>query len=179
MSDDQLYSAYLDGDLSAGDQLMLRYGDELTAFLNAFLNNLQDAEDLMLECFTVILVDKPRIREGSFRAYLYKVARNKARRLFGLRYKRREFCPEEVSLPEAPSAEEIILDREYGRALQRCLNRIAPQYREALWLTHCAGMSYDQAALVLHCNLKRIDNLLYNGRKQLRIELEREGFSDA
>ena len=31
MSDDQLYRQYLAGDQSAGDQLMLRYGDALTA----------------------------------------------------------------------------------------------------------------------------------------------------
>ena len=70
MSDDALYCRYLAGDHAAGDQLMLRCGDALIAYLRGFLHNEQDAEDLMLDCFTVILVDKPRIAEGNFRAYL-------------------------------------------------------------------------------------------------------------
>ncbi len=85
MSDDQLYRAYLAGDASAGDRLMLRYSDALTAYLAAFVHSAEDAEDLMLDCFTVILVDKPNIAKGSFRAYLIKTARNKASRLRQLR----------------------------------------------------------------------------------------------
>ena len=49
MSDDLLYQKYLNGDQAAGDELMLRYGDSLTAYLDAFLHNVQDAEDLMIE----------------------------------------------------------------------------------------------------------------------------------
>ena len=49
MTDDQLYRQYLSGDAAAGDQLMLRYADELTAYLDGFLHNAHDAEDLMLD----------------------------------------------------------------------------------------------------------------------------------
>ena len=62
MTEDELYRQYLAGDASAGDALMLRLGDALTAYLSAFLRHPQDAEDLMLDCFAVILVGKPEIR---------------------------------------------------------------------------------------------------------------------
>ena len=92
--DDELYRQYLAGDVSAGDQLMLQCSDALTAYLDAFLHNAHDAEDLMLECFAVILVRKPNIREGNFRAYLFRMARNKANRLWRQRMKRNEFSLE-------------------------------------------------------------------------------------
>ncbi len=66
MTDDELYRQYLGGDASAGDQLMLRYGDALTAYLNAFLHHPHDAEDLMLDCFAVdckITLDKYPIQK--------------------------------------------------------------------------------------------------------------------
>ena len=63
--------------------------------------------------------------------------------------------------------------------VQKCLNRIAPQYREALWLIYGMGMNYTDAADVLKCNNKRIDNLLMNGKKQMRKELEKEGVTSA
>ena len=179
MSDDRLYRQYLAGDTAAGDQLMLRYGDALTAYLNAFLHHPQDAEDLMLDCFSVILVGKPEIREGNFRAYLFRIARNKANRLWRVRLKRREFMLDDTLISEVPSPEEAVRQSERSEALTRCLNRIAPQYRETLWLVYVIGMSYGQAAQAQGCGVMKIENLVKNGKKQLRRELEKEGITDA
>ncbi|MBR2831792.1 MAG: sigma-70 family RNA polymerase sigma factor [Oscillospiraceae bacterium] len=177
MSDDQLYREYLAGDQSAGDRLMLQNSDALTAYLAAFLHNAQDAEDLMLECFTVILVDKPKIKEGNFRAYLFKMARNKVSRLWKLRFRRQEFCLDETLPAREASPEESVWERERSAIMERCLNRIAPQYREALWLYYDMDMSYSQAARILGCNEKKVGHLLENGKKRLRLELEKEGIT--
>ncbi|MBQ1906812.1 MAG: RNA polymerase sigma factor [Firmicutes bacterium] len=182
MTDDQLYQSYLAGDASAGDELMLRNSDALTAYLAGFLEHAQDAEDLMLDCFTVILVDKPRIGEGHFRSYLFKVARNKANRLWRLRYRRSEFSLDEgliESMDDGLPPDEELWKKERGAILRSCINRIAPQYREALWLIYDMEMSYAQAAEVMSCGTKRIEDLLRNGKKRLRAELEKEGISNA
>ena len=179
MSDDQLYKEYLAGNQSAGDELMLRYGDALTAYLDALLHNVQDAEDLMLDCFTIILVDKPKISDGHFRAYLFKVARNRANRLWKIRFRRQDFSLDETLPAQGGAPEDFVWENERSVILRRCLNRIAPQYREALWLVYATELSYTQAAKVLGCTVKRIDNLLMNAKKQLRLELEREGIAYA
>ena len=179
MSDDGLYRAYLAGDQNAGDQLMLRWGDALTAYLAAFFHNNEDAEDLMLDCFSVILVNKPRIGEGNFRAYLFKMGRNKANRLWRLRLRQREFSLDEELPAAGNSPAEAVLSGERSAILHRCLNRIPPQYREALWLIYDGELSYAQAAEVMGCSVKKIDNLLANGKKRMREELEKEGITHA
>ena len=179
MSDDQLYRSYLAGDQAAGDQLMLTYGDMLTGYLDAFVHNIQDAEDLMLDCFTVILVNRPSIEEGHFRAYLFKMARNKANRLWRTRFKRQEFSLDETMPYEGASPEDTVWSGERSAILSKCLNRIAPQYREALWLFYFMDMSYAQAAKVMGCGTKKVEDLLRNGKKRLRLELEREGITRA
>lgn len=175
MSDDELYRRYLAGDLSCGDQLMLAYSDILTAYLDAFLHNYHDAEDLMLDCFAAILVNKPAIREGGFRAYLFKVAKNKACKLYKSKLKHQEFELDETipSREDAPDAMTLAISR--NEILERCLNRIAPQYREALWLYYYMDFSYAQSAKVMGCPVKRVEDLLRNGKKRLRRELEKEG----
>ena len=179
MSDDQLYMQYLSGDQAAGDELMLRYSDLLIAYLDAFLHNVQDAEDLMLDCFTVILVKKPKIEDGHFRAYLYKMAHNKVNRLWRLRFRQPEFELDETLPAETGSPEEAAWAGEKNIILRRCLNRIAPQYREALWLFYDLGFSYAQSAKILKCGTKKVEDLLRNGKKRLRLELEKEGISYA
>ena len=179
MTDDQLYQNFLAGDQEAGDALMLDYSDALTFYLDAFLHNAEDAEDLMLDCFTEILVKKPRIEAGCFRAYLFKMARNKANRLWRLRFRRQEFSLDENLTATEGSPEVSAWVSERGRILQKCLNRIAPQYREALWLVYDMDLSYADAAKVLHCGVKRVEDLLRNGKKRLRLELEKEGITHA
>lgn len=179
MSDDALYRQYLAGDLSAGDALMLKWGDALTAYLAAILHNYQDAEDMMLGCFAVLLVKKPKIAEGRFRAYLLKMARNKATRLHWLRLRRNEFSLDETLLSQGDTPEEVLGRSEQSVALYKCMNRVAPQYREALWLVYGLGLSYAQAAEVMGGNVKRVEDLLRNGKKALRKELDKEGIDDA
>ena len=179
MTDDELYSEYLAGDRAAGDQLMIRNADALTAYLDAFLHNAQDAEDLMLGCFTVILVDRPKIGKGNFRAYLYKMARYKANRLWRFRFRHEEFSLDEDLPAREGLPEDAVWKNERNAILQKCLNRIAPQYREVLWLVYGMGMSYAQAADVTGGTVKKIKDQLRNGKKQLRQELEKEGISYA
>ena len=158
---------------------MLDLGDALVAYLDAFLHNAQDAEDLMLDSFADIFVRKPSVREGHFRAYLYKVARNKANRLWRLRFKRNEFSLEEAPELQAAPMEETVIKGEQRAALRRCLLRIAPQYREVLYLYYDMDMSYAQAAETLGCSTKKVEDLLRNGKKSLRKELEKEGITHA
>ena len=181
MTDDELYRQYLAGDQAAGDALILRWSDALTAYLDAFLHNMQDAEDLMLDCFTVILLDRPKIADGHFRAYLFKTARNKARRLWRLRFRRQEFSLDEAAaeaIPApGPTPEDEALKRERNAILYRCLNRIAPQYREALFLVYAMGLSYAQAAEIKGCSTGQIHSLLDEGKKRMRVELGKEGIA--
>ena len=51
MTDDELYSKFLAGDTASYDELMICHGDRLVVYINGYLHNWQDAEDLMIsEC---------------------------------------------------------------------------------------------------------------------------------
>jgi RNA polymerase sigma-70 factor (ECF subfamily) len=180
-NDHQLYFRFLSGETAALDELMLRYGDSLTSYLHAVLHNRQDAEDLMIETFARIMVKKPSIRDGCFKAYLFKTGRNLALRFGAKRGRLQTFAIEELTEePSSPEETEAqFLDQERRLALYRCLNRIEPQYRETLWLVYMEGLSYREASEVLRVSEKKIDRLLQRGKLLLRQELEKEGVTDA
>ena len=80
-SDEELYRQYLNGKEEGLDSLMQRYGNSLTLYINGYLHDLHEAEDLMIEAFARIFAkERPLSSEGSFKAYLYKTARNLALR---------------------------------------------------------------------------------------------------
>ena len=180
-SDDQLYHQFLCGDVSSYDQLMIRYGDSVTFYINGYTNNLRDGEDLMIEAFARIMVKKPFIQKGAFKAYLYKTARNLALRfcekrkgviVFGLEELNRELS--DSMLNDAAGN-----DSEREAILHMCLERIDPELKEALWLVYCDELTYAQAAEVMHVSAKRIDHLLTRGKEHMRRELKKEGISNA
>lgn len=71
MTDEALYRRYLNGDEDALGELMERYGTKLTLYLDGYLCDLHEAEDLMIEAFAYLIAKRPAIRDGGFRAYLY------------------------------------------------------------------------------------------------------------
>lgn len=90
MTDEALYRRYLNGDEDALGALMERYGTKLTLYLDGYLCDLHEAEDLMIEAFAYLIAKRPAIRDGGFRTYLYQSARHMALRL--LHKKRARNC---------------------------------------------------------------------------------------
>ena len=69
--DETLYHQYLCGDDTGLDALMKRYGDPLTLYIDGYLHNIHEAEELMIDVFADLFTKKPKIRDGGFKAYLY------------------------------------------------------------------------------------------------------------
>ena len=99
MTDNELYRLYLSGDDAGLESLMERYGDALTLYIDGYLGDIHEAEDLMIEVFAYLLAKRPRIRDGAFKAYIYKAARHMALRCKSRR--RPVFSLEGLSYAEA------------------------------------------------------------------------------
>lgn len=181
MTDDELYRGFLSGNTASFDELMTRYGDGIVFYLYGYLHSTEDAEDLMIEAFARIMVKKPTIREGCFKAYLYKTARNLALRCRARTLKTAEFSAEgmEEFFTDGRTAADDFRDKERKALLHLCLERLDPQLRETLWLVCAEGLSYRETAEILHVTEKRIDKLLGRAKKQMRTELEKVGVTNA
>ena len=179
--DDELYQRYLDGDAVAFDALLEKYSGRLVLYLTGLTGNIHDAEDLAIDVFAGVMMKKPAIRPGGFQAYVYKAARHRATRFHLLKKRLSVFSLEDAQVDEALTArpEDVFLHDERRQTVRRCLNRIAPEPREALWLVFFEEMTYAGAAAVLGMSPKRIDNLLVRGKRLMRAELAKEGITGA
>ena len=63
--DEDLYRQYLSGDETGLDSLMQKYGNSLTLYINGYLHDLHEAEDLMIDVFSYLFTKKPSIRDLS------------------------------------------------------------------------------------------------------------------
>ena len=179
MTEDELYSRFLAGDDASYDELLVRLGDALILYINGYLHDWRDSEDLMIEAFSRIAVKRPAIRVG-FRAYLYKTARNLAARFHSSKSRTTFFSLDCLSdeTPDSVAIEERVINSEHRHALYRCLERIDPELREALWLIYFEDLTYNEAAAVMKVTSRHINHLLSRGKECMRKELEKEEITD-
>ena len=179
VNDITLYQRFLSGDDSGLQRLMERYGNSLTLYIDGYLHDIHEAEDLMIEAFAYFVAKRPRLRDDGFRAYLYKSARHLALRC--LQKKRRKQLFSFDDLEQEPESdvllETLVQTDERNRILWCCMDELAPAYREALYLVYFEGMRHAEAAAVMRKTEKQIADLVYRGRASLRKTLEREGIT--
>ena len=173
LSDECLFNRLTGGDKESLRPLMDRYGDALALYVNGYLHDLDMAEDIMLEAFSRMLVKAPRLREGGFKPYLYKTARNLAFR--HLKYRSRFLSFDDLAQEpvEERLLEESLIADESQRELYENLDQIPADYREALYLVYIEEMSYDDAGAVMRKSRKQVDNLVQRGKRAMKGLMER------
>ena len=150
-------------------------------YLDGYLHDIHEAEDLMIEVFAYLIAKKPRIRDGGFRAYLYQSARHMALRT--LVKQRERSCFSLDALTQEPEARELVEEltetNERAQTLRACMAELHADYREALFLVYFEGLSHAETAAVMGRREKQVADLVYRGKNALRKRLEQEGITYA
>ena len=169
---------YDDRDLEA---LLTAYRDGLYLFLLSYVKNEEDAEELMMDTFAKLAVDKPDFeirKNGSFKSWLYAIARNNA--LMYIRRHKMEAVPlEEETISDADTPESALLKDEQNKTLYKALSSLKPDYRRALMLLYIEGLTYEEIAKAMGLRIRQVYNLIERGKKSLKKTLEGMGIDDA
>lgn len=172
-SDEALYAKLKRGDLSAFDALYARYERPLFGFLFKMLGRREDAEDAFHEAFLRAARAKEAdlAAQGSFRAWLFRIARNVA--LNARRGERRgEEAIARAPEPAAPArADEQIEGARIGQALDRAVAKL-PETLAEVYHLRASGLTQEEMARVLDVPLGTLKS-----RVRLMIERLREELS--
>ena len=77
---------------------------------------------------------------------------------------------------EEEALELAYLRQEQRIVIHRALSRIAPDYGMVLFLKFFENFSNEQIARVMKKSKRQIENLIYQAKRSLKAELEKEGF---
>lgn len=157
------------------EQLYRRYHRELYLYLFSLCRSAALAEDLVQETFLKALLALPD-GHPNLRAWLYLVARN-----LYFSHCRREKHRAAEELPDSiPSQEEgppeQLLAGEQARVLYRALSGLEVRRREVLLLQYFAGLSQREIAGILHLTPEHVRVLAHRARRELKQQLEANGY---
>lgn len=182
-TDEMIYNRYLSEHNEDDFRILLeRHRESLTLFLMGYVHNEEDAEELMIDAYAEVAADGGYLGKSSFKTWLFSIGKNLAlmkvrKRRFGFIFMDSEI--EESDVLEQNNPEMEILKEERNQQLIKALDCINEDYRQILILIYFEEMSVEDAAKVMRMNRKKIYNLTERGKKALKAELERQGFSYA
>jgi len=174
-------AAILDGEAALFTDLVERYRGRLVSYLNRFLGNPAESEELSQEVFLKVYraLDRynPKYR---FSTWLFRVAQNAAIDL--LRKRRLKLAPMQwvgvdgqVQEREFPSEERdpyrVARNLERRQAITAAIDGLKGEYRELIQLRHYAELTYEQIAEFKGMPLGTVKNKLFRGRRMLKARL--------
>lgn len=166
-SENNYYKEYLNGDDNAFAHILSQYRTGLIFYINSFVKNPDDAEDIADEVFFRLSVKKPVIR-SNLKAYLYKIGRNLAidhrRKLSHIS----EQPIEEHSEISYEHVEHDIIRSEQKRLIFEKMSTIPDNYAQVLYLAYFEDFDNASIAKIMKKNNRQIENLLYRAKKQLK-----------
>jgi RNA polymerase sigma-70 factor (ECF subfamily) len=177
VSDEQLIEWVASGDASCLGTLFERHHKALYQFCLQIVRQRALAEDVVQDTFMKVLNKAGTFRgDGSFKAWLFNIARNEA--LNQLRTaSRRKTTPADPAtldheLVDNRSAEQSASGCEAVAAVQRALDRLPAAAREVIWLGRFEFDGYDDLATALGCTPSTARVRMHRAMKQLSRVLE-------
>ena len=171
------YRRFLQGDDDGIVEIIRDYKDGLILFLNRYVNNIHIAEELAEDTFFKIVTRKPRFAaNGSFKTWLYTIGRNTAINYIRQAKKISDTPVGDIGgYGDECNLEETCLREERKIIVHRALSKINADYGKALYLKYFEDLNNEQIAIVLKKSRRQIENMLYQAKKSLKSELDKEG----
>lgn len=179
-AEDRLLAAQArSGDVSAFEELVRRYRNDVFALSYHFVRNREEAWDISQEVFIKAYRSLKWFRgEASFKTWLMRITANHCKDHFKKR--RLDVIPfEDAVKSEAraalPTPTERLEAVELGAAIEKAVDMLPAKHRTAFILREYEGLSYQDMAKVMRCNLGTVMSRLHHARKKLQNTLKRMG----
>ena len=171
------------GDLSAYDELVRRYQERVYATIYHMTSNHEDASDLAQESFIKAFQALKSFKgDSSFFTWVYRIAINKTINFLKQRKHRNhlslndmdlnaEHDPDLVALISQKTPRRDLNLAELQEKLNTAMQRLSEPHRMVVTLHDVQGLSHEEIAKIMDCNVGTVRSRLFYARQQLQAYL--------
>jgi RNA polymerase sigma-70 factor (ECF subfamily) len=166
----QLYKLFFNGENNAVKEVVMRFREELILFVNCYLHDLNQAEDIASETFVKIILKKPKLRnEKHFKTYIYKIAKNLA-----IDYVRRKKIESEFCKNYQAPIDEDVCEKEEKEKLCKAISKLKKEYRLIIYLRYYDDFTIEEIAKIVKKNKKYVYNVINRAKNELKVLLKED-----
>jgi RNA polymerase sigma-70 factor (ECF subfamily) len=184
LTDGILAQQILAGSEEAFETLVQRYSSPLFTFICRFLNNADDASDILQHVFTQLYISLPNLHTAEpLKPWLFRVAHNRC--LDELRKKRgipfssiqaevgdEELSPLEIIPDTNPLPEDIAERHDLQAILQGAIATLPPKFRAVVLLRYTSQLSFPDIARTLQIPEATAKTYFQRAKPLLRVALQ-------
>lgn len=171
------------GDLEAYDDLIRRYQERVYATIYHMTANHEDANDLAQEAFIKAYQALKSFKGGSsFYTWVYRIAVNKTINFLKQRKHRSQMSLNDLdfNVEHDPDLVALISDKtprrdvnltELQEKLNEAMQKLSEQHRLVVTLHDVQGLSHEEIAKIMDCNIGTVRSRLFYARQQLQAYL--------
>lgn len=171
------------GDLTAYDELVRRYQERIYATVYHMTANHEDANDLAQEAFIKAFQALKSFKGGStFYTWVYRIAVNKTINFLKQRRNKgqmslddldfnAEHDPDLVALISEKTPRREVNLAELQEKLNAAMQKLSEPHRLAVTLHDVQGLSHEEIAKIMDCNVGTVRSRLFYARQQLQAYL--------
>jgi RNA polymerase sigma-70 factor (ECF subfamily) len=168
------------GDLGAYDQLVQRYHQRIYATIYHMTSNHEDANDLAQEAFIKGFQALKSFKGGSsFYTWVYRIAVNKTINFLKQRKNRSHMSLNDLDFntEHDPDLVALISDKtprreanltELQEKLNEAMQKLSDSHRLVVTLHDVQGLSHEEIAKIMDCNIGTVRSRLFYARQQLQ-----------
>ncbi len=180
-SDEELLSRFAEtGDNEVLGELYSRYMHLVYGVCLRYFEERERSKDAVMQIFEKLVTELPKHEVLNFRSWLYVIAKNfclmELRSCKSKEGKYRDFVIEQKKNVE----NEVFLhpvdedEADMNQALQQCIEKLKGEQQQCIRLFYFEEKSYREIAGMLKMDEKKVKSLLQNGKRNLKICLERQ-----
>jgi RNA polymerase sigma-70 factor (ECF subfamily) len=168
------------GDLGAYDQLVQRYQERIYATIYHMTSNHEDANDLAQEAFIKGFQALKSFKGGSsFYTWVYRIAVNKTINFLKQRKNRSQMSLNDLDFnaEHDPDLVALVSDKtprreaglsELQEKLNEAMQKLSEPHRLVVTLHDVQGLSHEEIAKIMGCNIGTVRSRLFYARQQLQ-----------
>jgi RNA polymerase sigma factor (sigma-70 family) len=172
-----------DGDLESYDELVKRYQERIYATVYHMTSNHEDANDLAQEAFIKAFHALKSFKGGSsFYTWVYRIAVNKTINFLKQRKNKAQMSLDDLDFnaEHDPDLVALISDKtprrevnlaELQEKLNGAMQKLSEPHRLVVTLHDVQGLSHEEIAKIMDCNIGTVRSRLFYARQQLQAYL--------
>ncbi|MBI4289615.1 MAG: sigma-70 family RNA polymerase sigma factor [Chloroflexi bacterium] len=168
MEETKLVELARQGDEASFNQLVEKYHRLAYNLAYRFLGQAASADDVTQEAFISVWQGLKGFRGGNFKSWLLQIVANACRDYLRSHKRHPTVSYDAMPVPPDPPSADLESSVELGESIQKGLARLPEEQRLAIILSDVIGLSYEEMAEAMKCNIGTVRSRLSRGRASLR-----------